>query len=137
MTAPTREQVEALLALEAKVNRPGGARHLVEVHDFYDAARNHIRPLAEAYLATLDARRDAILEELELLSKQSILFLIENPKAITSPFALSGVIATRIAKLRGANPPVLGLPDPTLDARREGEREALRRERGDNASTDR
>ena len=84
MTAPTREQVEALLALEAKVNRPGGARHVVEANDFYDAARNLIRPLAEAYLATLDARREGEREALRGMERWVIGFerITLDPKAM-------------------------------------------------------
>lgn len=71
MTAPTREQVETLLALEAKatpLDMMLAGRHSVIAlivtapnFDHYVAARNLIRPLAEAYLDGLDAAERARL----------------------------------------------------------------------------
>ena len=133
MTNPlTREEVEALLALEAKATLgpyttredqgmecwdvltlpgtnptddfPQGSVWVAQLYEredaeFLIAARNLIRPLAEAYLATLDAQNN-----------------------------LRGESAT-VARTITAVHPVVGSgeqEDPTLIARREGEREALR-----------
>ena len=96
MTPPTREQVEVLLALEAKAT-PGDWRSIgahicnsslgslaVASDVFYKdrpfiiAARNLIRPLAEAYLAGLDATDRAWVEELEGVREWAFEFFVEG-----------------------------------------------------------
>ena len=62
---PTREQVEALLALADKLNGFSTSLDLSDrIQEFGARASDVFRPLAEAYLAGLDADR-ARVEELE------------------------------------------------------------------------
>jgi hypothetical protein len=65
-TPPTRDQITALLALADKLNGPSISLDLSDhLQEFGARASDVFHPLAEAYLAGLDAADRARIEELE------------------------------------------------------------------------
>lgn len=157
-TAPTRETVEALLALEAKatpgdwtfeengghgsrIGGPDGEWAALSCGNTGEraeanaaliaAARNLIRPLAEAYLATLDAKT--------ILTPTHVGYAVA-PNAAAPMCAQGQIYSTMVGPISGGRGGMVDAPDlksgfsegsnpsgpTTLDARREGEREALR-----------